>query len=52
MPHGPFALVVVQAIASCVSGRSVVMSKSSDAKEKKRFSSGQMASGYPPLVQM
>ena len=37
------------AIARRVSGLSVVMSKSSDAKKKKLFSSGQMASGHLPL---
>ena len=37
------------AIASRVSGLSVVTSKSSDAKKKKLFSLGQMASGHLPL---
>ena len=43
-------LVVAGAIASCVSGLSVVTSESSDAKRKKLFSLGQMASGHLPLI--
>ena len=43
-------LVAAGAIASRVSGLSVVASKSTDAEKKDYFSSGRMASGHLPLV--
>ena len=45
-----YTLVAAGAIASHVRGLSVVTSKSGDAKKKKLFSSGRMASGYLLLV--
>ena len=47
VPRRPFTLAVAGAR---VSGLSVVMSKSSDAKKKKHFSLGQMASCHLPLI--
>ena len=44
------ALVAAGAIASRVSGLSVVTFKSTDAEKKVVFASGRMASGHLPLV--